>query len=87
MSHIVVLPKSDHLHPSGELGEVLDNLVFRKIFWAIPAHEIRLEAFQEVREIVLEFFSFVCLCRVSGNISEDDKVKVFVHKIAFLVPE
>jgi hypothetical protein len=71
MSHIVVLPKSDHLHPSGEVGEVLDNLGFRKILRALPANEIGLEAFQVVREIVLEFFSFVYLCRVSGDISED----------------
>ena len=72
MSHIVVLPKSDHLHPSGEVVEVLDNLGFRKIFWAIPANKICLEAFQVVRETVLEFFSFVCVFGVSGDISEDD---------------
>jgi hypothetical protein len=53
------------------VGEVLDNLGFRKILRALPANEISLEAFQVVREIVLEFFSFVCLCRVSGDISED----------------
>ena len=72
MSHIVVLPKSDHLHPSGEVVEVLDNLGFRKIFWSLPAYKIRLKAFQVVRETALEFFSFVCVFGVSGDIPKDD---------------
>ena len=72
MSNIVVLPKSDHLNPSGEVGEVLDNLGFRKIFWALSANKICLEAFQVVRETVLEFFSFVCVFGVSGDIPKND---------------
>jgi uncharacterized membrane protein len=71
VSDIVILTKSDYLHPWSEIAEIfLDSSSLCLLFFTtFPANEIGLKAFKEVRNLLFEFFPLVALYSITSNVS------------------
>lgn len=89
MCHIIIFSKCYYIHTM-TMKLWLKRLCFCLCFYLIlkcsfSANKKCFKWIRKVRDCLLEFLSFVCLCCISGDISEDNDIECLIHPIALFI--